>query len=65
MRHIIGVENLMVESDYPHGDSSWPNTQLVLQDQLRGIPSEEVADITWRNAASVFNFAIDAIPANA
>ena len=24
----IGVENIMVEVDYPHGDSTWPDTQL-------------------------------------
>ena len=26
-RHRIGVEHIMVEVDYPHGDSSWPDTQ--------------------------------------
>ena len=28
-RYRIGVENIMVEVDYPHGDSTWPDTQLV------------------------------------
>ena len=26
-RHRIGVENIMVEVDYPHGDGTWPDTQ--------------------------------------
>ena len=26
-RHRIGIENIMVEVDYPHGDSTWPDTQ--------------------------------------
>ena len=30
-RHRIGVENIMVEIDYPHGDSTWPDTQLVIE----------------------------------
>ena len=24
MRHLIGVDNIMFESDYPHSDSNWP-----------------------------------------
>ena len=30
-RHRIGVENIMVEVDYPHGDSTWPDTQGVIE----------------------------------
>ena len=26
-RHVIGVDNILVESDYPHSDSTWPDTQ--------------------------------------
>ncbi|MBW2233734.1 MAG: amidohydrolase family protein, partial [Deltaproteobacteria bacterium] len=26
-RDIIGVENIVFESDYPHGDGTWPDTQ--------------------------------------
>ena len=25
--HRIGVDHIMVESDYPHADSTWPDTQ--------------------------------------
>ncbi len=28
-RHRIGVENIMVETDYPHGDGTWPDVQDV------------------------------------
>jgi predicted TIM-barrel fold metal-dependent hydrolase len=58
MRHEIGVDNLFVETDYPHGDSSWPDTQSVLADQLKGIPDDEVELITWRNASRVYNFPV-------
>ena len=33
-RHRIGVENIMVEVDYPHGDSTWPDTQEVIAEVL-------------------------------
>lgn len=58
MRHVIGVDRLVVESDYPHGDSSWPDTQAVLADQLKGLPDDEVEAITWRNASDVFRFPV-------
>ena len=34
-RHRIGVDHIMVESDYPHADSTWPDTQALLADALR------------------------------
>ncbi len=33
-RHVIGLDHIMVESDYPHADSSWPDTQAVLARDL-------------------------------
>ncbi len=29
--HAIGVENILFESDYPHGDGTWPDTQEVMR----------------------------------
>ena len=45
MRHRIGVDHILVESDYPHADSSWPDTQAMLARQLRdqGVPDDEAA----------------------
>lgn len=53
-RHRIGVDNLVVESDYPHADSTWPNTQPLLQRHLSGLPDAEVRKICWENASSLF-----------
>jgi hypothetical protein len=48
--------HVLVESDYPHADSSWPDTQAMLVRQLRdqGVPDDEAERITWRNAAELF-----------
>jgi predicted TIM-barrel fold metal-dependent hydrolase len=54
-RDIIGVDNIMVESDYPHCDSTWPNTQQILREQLAGLPERDVEAIAWRNASELFN----------
>ena len=42
-RHAIGVENILCESDYPHGDGTWPDTQAVLERMLGGLPSTRSA----------------------
>jgi hypothetical protein len=56
LRHRIGVEHILVESDYPHADSSWPNTQAMLRRQLdgQGVPADDVRRITWQNASELF-----------
>jgi predicted TIM-barrel fold metal-dependent hydrolase len=63
-RDVIGVENLLVESDYPHADSTWPDTQARLREQLVGIPDHEVRRICWQNAVELFRMPVppDASP---
>ena len=53
-RHRIGVDHLLIESDYPHADSNWPTTQQHFARQFEGIPDDELERITWRNAAELF-----------
>jgi predicted TIM-barrel fold metal-dependent hydrolase len=53
-RDVIGVEHIMIESDYPHADSTWPNTQQLVADQIGWLPPADVERITWRNASALF-----------
>ena len=53
-RYTIGVENILFESDYPHGDGTWPDTQQVIADVLGDLPVEEVRAITHENAARLY-----------
>lgn len=53
-RHAIGVDRLMFEVDYPHSDTNWPDTQAQLDRHLQGLPTEDVARLTWRNASELF-----------
>ena len=53
-RHRIGVENILFETDFPHTDTSWPNSQDLLHQHLAGLPADEIARISWQNAAEVF-----------
>ncbi len=58
LRHVIGVENIMVESDYPHADSSWPDTQEVLATALAGVPRDEQFAMAAGNAARLFRWSL-------
>lgn len=57
-RDVIGVDHLLVESDYPHADSTWPDTQPRLRKQLRGVPDAEIAKICWQNAVDLFRMPV-------
>ena len=58
LRHVIGVDHIMVESDYPHADSSWPDTQRVLADTWGGLPDDELRAIAGGNAARLFRHSL-------
>jgi predicted TIM-barrel fold metal-dependent hydrolase len=53
-RHAIGVENIMVETDYPHGDGTWPDTQLVIEKCWGHIPPAELRLMCSQNAAALY-----------
>ena len=50
----LGVENVMAESDYPHGDGTWPDTQSVMHNLLGELPVEEQRMISHENAAKLY-----------
>ncbi len=53
-RYAIGVENILCESDYPHGDGTWPDTQEVLHKMIGDLPAEEIRMMTHENAAKLY-----------
>lgn len=57
---VIGAENIMVESDYPHADTTWPTTQEKLHAQLKNLPAASIERIAWRNASELFELEIPA-----
>jgi predicted TIM-barrel fold metal-dependent hydrolase len=54
LRHKIGIDHIMVESDYPHADSSWPDTQQVLVESWGSLPDDELRAVAYLNAARLF-----------
>ncbi len=51
---IIGEDKVMVEVDYPHGDSTWPNTQELLRRDLASLERSVVEQVCFRTAAALY-----------
>jgi len=61
----IGSDNVTVETDYPHLDSTWPNSQEILWRQVAKLSPDDAHKVAWRNAARLFRHDIaDLVVAN-
>ena len=60
LRERIGVEHILLESDYPHCDSTWPDTQEVIAREIGHLPPEDVRRITWANASELYRHPVPA-----
>lgn len=60
LRDHIGVDHIMMETDYPHADSTWPDTQARARADLAGVAPETVRKVTWENAARLFRVEVPA-----
>src|SRR5215216_4793024 len=56
LRDVIGVDNMMWGSDYPHSESTFPQSRKILAEILAGVPDHEQAKITGGNTARVYGF---------
>jgi predicted TIM-barrel fold metal-dependent hydrolase len=53
-RDLIGIENLLWGSDYPHADSLFPESQPTLDRIFAGVPDDERYKITASNACKLY-----------
>jgi predicted TIM-barrel fold metal-dependent hydrolase len=56
LRHLIGMDNIAWECDYPHSDSSWPTAPEELAAVADGVPEHELNKITHENAMRWYSF---------
>ena len=55
-RAFLDMDNVTWECDYPHSDSTWPNSPEVLEKALDALSAEEVAKVTHLNAMRHFGY---------
>jgi predicted TIM-barrel fold metal-dependent hydrolase len=53
-RHTIGVDHIMFETDYPHGDGTWPDTQPLIERVWGDLPTDELRKMLHENAAKLY-----------
>jgi predicted TIM-barrel fold metal-dependent hydrolase len=65
LRDVIGVDNMMWGSDYPHSESTFPRSRKILAEILAGVPEDEQAKIVGGNTARVYRFDVAKAAAHA
>ncbi len=54
LRHMIGVDNIMWESDFPHPTSTYPHSRKAIESSLAEVPADEQKKMVETNAARLF-----------
>jgi predicted TIM-barrel fold metal-dependent hydrolase len=54
LRKEPGGKNIMWSSDYPHSETSWPNSRDIILRDFKGIPDNDIRDIICNNAKKLF-----------
>jgi predicted TIM-barrel fold metal-dependent hydrolase len=55
-RHLIGVDRILWENDYPHADTPWPKVQEAVAEQVAGIPQADQDKVLFSNAEKLFDW---------
>jgi predicted TIM-barrel fold metal-dependent hydrolase len=55
----FGENNYMWASDFPHTDSTWPNSLKVIQQDFNGVPEEVTRKIVFDNAARLYQIELN------
>jgi predicted TIM-barrel fold metal-dependent hydrolase len=53
---LIGADNIMWSSDYPHKASTWPRSLEVIEQDFAGVPEDVVAKVCRGNAVGLYGF---------
>jgi predicted TIM-barrel fold metal-dependent hydrolase len=61
-RERIGIDHVMIEVDYPHGDSTWPDTQDVIDRYWGHLPVDDLRKLIYANAAELFRWPLPPDP---
>ncbi|MGE2727611.1 amidohydrolase family protein [Mycolicibacterium pulveris] len=55
-RDVFGIENILIEVDYPHSDSNWPNSRKRIAENLVDVNDHDAHRIVELNARELLNF---------
>ena len=55
----VGVDNVTFETDYPHTDSTWPDTKKVAEEMMADLTDEQIYKIVRGNAIRMLDLDLD------
>ncbi|MGH9307470.1 MAG: amidohydrolase family protein [Acidimicrobiales bacterium] len=55
----VGEDNITYESDYPHSDSTWPETRQIAEVQMKDLTDEQVYKVVRGNAIKMLGLNLD------
>jgi predicted TIM-barrel fold metal-dependent hydrolase len=53
-RNLIGIDNILWESDYPHSTSTFPESWKFVERTLQGVPKDEQEKMLYGNAVRLY-----------
>jgi predicted TIM-barrel fold metal-dependent hydrolase len=62
MLDVIGEDNVMIETDYPHSDTTWPHSIKLAHERLTGLSEDVQYKILRGNAERLYQFTPSAPP---
>jgi hypothetical protein len=54
----LGITSWLMEDDYPHIESVWPNTATLFAEQTASFEPVFTERLAWRNASELFRFSM-------
>ena len=57
--HRVGVDNITFETDYPHTDTTWPNSKEVATEMMRHLPADVRYKLVRGNAIRMLGLGIE------
>ncbi|HEY3115581.1 MAG TPA: amidohydrolase family protein [Chloroflexota bacterium] len=62
LRHFLGIDHLMWESDYPHITSTFPNSREHVARTVGHLPADERKQLLYENALRLYDIEFDVAP---
>ncbi len=57
----VGVDNITFETDYPHTDSTWPDTKVIAEKMVEGLSDADIYKIMRGNAIRMLSLNADGL----
>jgi hypothetical protein len=55
---LYGADLFLWASDYPHGATTWPDSQQIVDQQFEGVSEETKRKVTSQNAVDLYKLAL-------